>query len=84
LRFFIALAISPFILQWANDFHRASNPWGLIAFLSNRISWRDRIRLGVADHVGLLSGIYPAFVISAFKPSTILEGNHCARKAKAC
>ncbi len=71
LAFFIALAISPFILQWANDF--TGKQLGLTAFLSNPLV--GVIAFGFALLIGLLSGIYPAFVISAFKPSTILKGD---------
>jgi putative ABC transport system permease protein len=69
--FFIALAISPFILLWANDF--TGKQLDLTAFLSNPLV--AVIAFGFALLIGLLSGIYPAFVISAFKPSTILKGD---------
>ncbi|HMG90353.1 MAG TPA: FtsX-like permease family protein [Chryseolinea sp.] len=71
LAFFIALAISPFILLWANDF--TGKQLDLTAFLSNPLV--GVTAFGFALLIGLLSGIYPAFVISAFKPSIILKGD---------
>jgi putative ABC transport system permease protein len=67
----ISLVISPFILLWANNF--TGKQLDLGAFISN--PQIGLLAIAFTLMLGLLSGIYPAFVISAFKPATILKGN---------
>jgi putative ABC transport system permease protein len=65
----IAVGLSWFALGWLNAFTGKSME---LNFISN---WVMSVGLlGVAIIVGLLAGIYPAFVISAFKPALILKG----------
>jgi putative ABC transport system permease protein len=71
----IALALSPLILIWASDF--TGKQFDLINFISNPET--SAIVFVFALVIGTLSGIYPAFVISAFKPSTILKGETIAQ-----
>lgn len=37
--------------------------------------WAISILIGIAIIVGILSGFYPAFILSLFKPSAVLSGN---------
>ena len=77
---FVALALSiglaSISLGWLNDFTEknltldlASDGMGLYL-------------LAFATCIGILAGIYPAFVISSFKPATILKGQHGTVKGK--
>jgi putative ABC transport system permease protein len=65
----IAVGLSWIALGWLNEFTGKSME---LNFISN---WPMTVGiLAVAIVVGLLAGIYPAFVISAFKPVLILKG----------
>lgn len=67
---FIALGLSWFALQWLNDFTHKSL---VLDFVNN---WKLTIALPLfALVVGVMAGIYPAFIISGFKPALILKGH---------
>lgn len=74
----LAVGFSYLGLGWLNQFTGkglAIDPvsnWQLIAGL-----------IAFAVIIGILAGIYPAFVISAFKPATVLKGNQGSTKGKA-
>jgi len=55
------------VLPWFNSFSNTN-----ISFLNNLQA--VTITVGIFIFTGLISGIYPAFYLSAFKPSTILRG----------
>jgi putative ABC transport system permease protein len=66
---FASIAISWFALQWLNNFTQKS--------LTLDLLHNGTLALGLpgfAIFVGILAGLYPAFVISGFKPSLILKG----------
>ncbi len=70
----IALVFGYFGLNWLN------------AFTGKSINLADQgvlilMMMGGAVVVGLLAGLYPAFVISSFKPAVILKGHQSAGKA---
>ena len=71
----IALALSPFILIWANDF--TGKELKLSEFLLHPET--SALAFAFTLLIGTLSGIYPAFVISSFKPSAILKGEAYAQ-----
>jgi putative ABC transport system permease protein len=65
----ISIAISWGAIQWLNNFTGKELSLDLIS------NWPLTIGLIVATiGVGILAGIYPAFVISGFKPALILKG----------
>ncbi|MDL5047991.1 ABC transporter permease [Oscillatoria amoena NRMC-F 0135] len=70
----LAIAASYFALDWLNGFTGKSieliKQPGLIGFFA----------AGTVV-VGILAGVYPAFVISGFKPALILKGKQSAGKA---
>src|SRR6185295_13440627 len=74
----MALGLAWVAIQWLNDFtgkHLA------IELTSN---WQLTVGLfGFAVIVGLLAGIYPAFVISSFKPALVLKGQQGSVKGKS-
>jgi len=64
-------------LQWLNDFT------GKHLALHLNTNWPMTLGLvGFALLVGLLAGIYPAFVISSFKPALVLKGQQGSVKGK--
>lgn len=71
LAFMLSLPLSMLALQWLNTFTGKAIvldlSTGLPVFLG---------LLGFALLVGLLAGVYPAFVISAFRPALVLKGSH--------
>lgn len=70
LAFLLSLPLSFQALRWLNDFTGKSialtgaSGLPLVAGL-----------LAFAILVGLLAGVYPAFIISSFRPATVLKGN---------
>jgi putative ABC transport system permease protein len=67
----VALALSTPAIQWLNAFTGKSID--INVFLDSRLlMWLVLF----AVCVGLLSGIYPAFFLSAFKPALTLKGHH--------
>lgn len=69
----IALAIGYFVLAWLNSFTEKS-----ISFLGNPVLLLAMV--GGTVIIGLLAGLYPAFVISAFRPAVILKGKQSGGK----
>ncbi|MEJ0031950.1 MAG: FtsX-like permease family protein [Bacteroidota bacterium] len=79
---FFALVIgflaSEALLPWLNQFTGKHLSLNVIQ------SWRLVVGVvGFAILVGLLAGVYPAFVVSAFKPVTVLKGKQVSVKGKA-
>jgi len=73
----IAIGFSFVSIEWLNKFTAKSLS---LNFISN---WPLFIALiGFALLVGFLAGIYPAFVISGFKPAAILKGQQGTVKGK--
>ena len=73
----IALCLSWPALQWMNDFTGKNLTLNLIN------NWP--LTLGMILFtviIGVLAGIYPAFVISGFNPTTILKGSQGSSKGK--
>jgi putative ABC transport system permease protein len=74
----IGLAFSFVTINWLNDFTSKSlelnliDNWQLLAGL-----------VSFACVVGVLAGIYPAFIVSGFKPALILKGQQGSVKGKA-
>jgi len=64
-----SLAISPRLLLQLNNYFNMGVPW-------ERAYWLEYglIFMGVAIIIGILSGLYPAFIMSSFKPASILRG----------
>lgn len=69
----LALGIGYFALAWLNGFTGKS-----ISFLGNPILLMAMI--GGTIVIGILAGLYPAFVISAFRPAVILKGKQSGGK----
>jgi putative ABC transport system permease protein len=73
----MALAVSWTALRWLNDFTGKHLSLELIS------NWPLALGIiGFALIVGLLAGIYPAFVISSFKPALVLKGQQGSVKGK--
>lgn len=73
----IALGLSWFALQWMNDFTGKHLTISLVS------DWS--LALGLVAFtllIGMLAGIYPAFVISGFKPVSILKGSSGSARSK--
>jgi putative ABC transport system permease protein len=74
----ISLGFAFMAVQWLNEFTgkdltlHPMQQWPIYAGL-----------IGFSLLVGILAGIYPAFVISGFKPASILKGQHGSAKGKA-
>jgi putative ABC transport system permease protein len=69
----IALGVGYFALIWLNDFTGKS-----ISFLGNPVLLLSM--MGGTIIIGILAGLYPAFVISAFRPAVILKGKQSGGK----
>lgn len=77
IAFVAALGITLLALPWLNGFTGKSLSLSFI-----RDTTLPGILLLSSVLVGFLAGIYPAFVISSFRPSTILKGGPGSVKAK--
>lgn len=74
----LAVAFSSLALDWLNRFT------GKGLSIDPAANWQLIVGLvAFAVVVGILAGIYPAFVISAFRPATVLKGNQGSGKGKA-
>lgn len=74
----LGIAVSIIALPWLNQFTGKALSMNIIA------NWQ--LYIGVvffAIIIGLLAGIYPAFVISGFKPVAVLKGQKGSAKGKA-
>ncbi|MBA4054373.1 MAG: macrolide export ATP-binding/permease MacB, partial [Marivirga sp.] len=73
----LSIGFSYLAIQWLNDFTGKSLTLNLFS------QWNLLLALiGFAILVGLLAGIYPAFVLSGFKPALILKGQFGSVKGK--
>ena len=73
----IALGLSWFAIQWMNEFT------GKILSLDLVSNWPLTVGLIVFTvSIGILAGIYPAFVISGFNPVNILKGSQGTARGK--
>lgn len=73
----LAVALATISLGWLNDFTGKDLQTGL--FQGGMLLYL----LAFALTVGILAGMYPAFVISSFKPASILKGNQGSAKGRA-
>jgi putative ABC transport system permease protein len=73
----IAIGFSFMSIEWLNDFTGKALQ---LNFLSQGILLPGLICFTVL--IGIIAGIYPAFVISAYKPALILKGQHGSVKGK--
>lgn len=70
----IALILSAATLPWLNDFTNKQLSINLINH------WQIALGLiGFTIFTGLLAGIYPAFIISSYKPVEVLKGQQSAK-----
>lgn len=75
---FIALALSALAIQWLNDFTGKQ--------LSLNLFEQWPVLTGVVAFTvltGLMAGIYPAFIISSYKPAEVLKGSQSTVKGKS-
>ena len=72
----LAISLAAVSLGWLNDFTDKN----LVLDLASDNMWFYLLIFAIA--IGLLAGIYPAFVISSFKPATILKGQHGGAKGR--
>lgn len=77
LALLLALAFSFISVGWLNAFTGKSIVLNLIEDYKLLL-----LLLGFAVTVGLLAGVYPAFVLSGFKPVMILKGQQGSHKGK--
>jgi putative ABC transport system permease protein len=75
---FLAVAMAFFFLGWLNEFTDKTLTLNLF---ENANIFAGLVLFAVV--IGLVAGIYPAFVISAFKPVAILKGQQGSAKGKA-
>lgn len=74
----MAVGLAWVAVQWLNDF---TNKHLVLQLISN---WQLSLALiGFALLVGVLAGIYPAFVISSYKPALVLKGQQGSVKGKS-
>jgi putative ABC transport system permease protein len=69
LSFFLSIVLITLAMPWLNDFTGKSVE--LSDYATPSVIF---IILGFMTLVGIMAGIYPAFIISNFKPATILKG----------
>jgi putative ABC transport system permease protein len=74
----VAIGFSTIAINWLNSFTSKTLS---INFVSNWPLFAGLIAFALV--IGILAGIYPAFVISGFKPAMILKGQHGGAKGKA-
>lgn len=74
---FIAVILSSLAIQWLNDFTGKQLSLNFIE------QWPVALGLiGFTVFTGLLAGIYPAFIISSYKPAEVLKGQQSMGKGK--
>jgi putative ABC transport system permease protein len=77
LAMFISIGISPFALEWMNRFTEKSldifypESWPLFAGM-----------LAFSIFTGFFAGIYPAFVISSYKPALVMKSSQGSSRGK--
>jgi len=71
----LSLLITPYLLIQVNNIFNISISW-------DRGYWFElgAIFLGIGIIIGILSGLYPAFIMSSFKPASILRGSYSRSK----
>lgn len=73
----LSLVIAFFAIEWLNQFT------GKQLVLDLLTNWKLSLGLvSFAVFVGTLAGIYPAFVVSGFKPALVLKGHQGSAKGK--
>lgn len=72
-----AIALSFISIDWLNSFTEKSISLHLISDYKLMF-----LLIGFAVTVGLLAGVYPAFVLSGFKPALILKGQQGSLRGK--
>lgn len=65
----LALGITYTVLPWLNNMYQRYADFGVLFQLENLL-----LLVGLIFTVGLLAGVYPAFVLSGFKPVHVLKG----------
>ncbi len=78
LAFALSLPLSIMALRWLNDFTDKSISLDMSTGVSIVLGL-----LGFAIGVGLLAGVYPAFVISSFRPALVLKGQQGSSKGNS-
>ncbi len=74
---FVSIILSSLFIGWLNNFTEKELSLDLISH------WPIGLALLVfAVLIGLLAGIYPAFIISSYKPALVLKGQHGSVKGK--
>lgn len=74
----LSFAFTSTILPWLNSFTQKNLSLDLIAQWPLLL-----ILIAFALFIGIIAGIYPAFILSDFKPATVLKGNTGSFKSKA-
>lgn len=78
LALIVSFGIVLFALHWLNDFTGKALS---LNFGDNQMMFLVLVLSAVL--IGILAGVYPAFVISSFKPVTVLKGGQASAKSKA-
>lgn len=74
----VAIALTAFSLEWLNDFTGKSLQLNLITHASVITSI-----IVATVFIGTVAGIYPAFIISGYKPALTLKGQQGSAKGKS-